>query len=859
MMLGDTPDIGYPQERQPFRSIQSPNSQAILMRTTLLVLILTCLLAPISGSFPAIRGRTVSHFALEAGLKKRWLELNSLASKLGNDRKYSEVLHLLQPEAEEYAERFSGHPYAARTLAYLGGAMQGLFRFREALRYGLRARDGALEAGDQERAAMISHNLSNLYFHLQAHQQSLEAANDSVEALAAANNHQALSMAYLHKARLVARLGDLPSAIPFFRQGIEVADRGAATPLQAAGLELLGNELMRVGRLSEAEDAIVDAFRLRKTSRDPSITTTYQYLAMLHYKQGKHDSALALMETAMGLRDRSPRLPRWNLYYYRAQIQFAKGDLHGALNDLRIAIAQFHDARMHLAASEALRVSNTVAMQEVYSLFVDVATELYRRRRDPALVAESLWAAESNRAYSLRESSGETDRWQQHVPPNYAETLAQLHAAYAAIYRASSEQQRRRIQELRLRLSEMEAAAGASSVSLPAQAMPRDPAQWVRQLQSRLQPSDTLLVFHLGQDQSFLWRVGRNLLELHPLPSRESLIEEVDRFRQAVAADLPSQVSAGEVLYANLFGSLKGLNAHGDWILVPDGPLYGLPFSALVTRRHMGKPVYLAESGAVHLIPGLWALEQSSPDDSGWTGPPVAVGDPVYNRADPRWKPDSSSGLLRPLRSLADLFSRHVDARELSRLPGTEQEIAACSRSWQAAGNIPGPVLRGADANPETIASALQLRPSLMHFATHLIPSPENPSATLLALSLDPAAQPSFLGQEWIASRNVKASLVMMSGCHSGGAEVKPGEGLMGLTRAWLLAGARTVAATLWAIPDDAALTPTFYRYWFDLNHLPARRRAARALQSSQLDMIRSTTFRSRPKYWASYFVVGRS
>jgi len=100
----------------------------------------------------------------------------------------------------------------------------------------------------------------------------------------------------------------------------------------------------------------------------------------------------------------------------------------------------------------------------------------------------------------------------------------------------------------------------------------------------------------------------------------------------------------------------------------------------------------------------------------------------------------------------------------------------------------------------------------------------------------------------------VDAGVVVLSGCHSSTGDVLPGTGLLGLTRAWLTAGASTVVASQWPTPDDSG--PLFDTFYSSLG--PQRSVSpGEALRRAQVAMIRAGGWRARPRYWAAYFVVG--
>jgi CHAT domain-containing protein len=100
---------------------------------------------------------------------------------------------------------------------------------------------------------------------------------------------------------------------------------------------------------------------------------------------------------------------------------------------------------------------------------------------------------------------------------------------------------------------------------------------------------------------------------------------------------------------------------------------------------------------------------------------------------------------------------------------------------------------------------------------------------------------------------HVPGAVVVMTGCESGSGQALAGAGLIGLTRAWQVAGASAVVSTLWPVKDSSeGLFPGFYRR---LRSLPA----AEALRQSQVEMIRSGTWRAQPRYWAAYQLTGGS
>jgi CHAT domain-containing protein len=186
----------------------------------------------------------------------------------------------------------------------------------------------------------------------------------------------------------------------------------------------------------------------------------------------------------------------------------------------------------------------------------------------------------------------------------------------------------------------------------------------------------------------------------------------------------------------------------------------------------------------------------------------------------------------------------------MPRLVSSTSELDACARAWGG----PRVLLEGRDAARQQISEQLRRNPLIAHFATHVLESSGNPPHGLIALSLTASGESQVLEQREIARWRIHTELVVLSGCHSAAGAALNGTGLLGLTRAWLAAGARTVVGSRWSTPDDdGALFSAMYRR---LRSQP-RRDAAGALRAAQLEMIQSAGWRSSPRYWGAYFAVG--
>jgi CHAT domain-containing protein len=215
-------------------------------------------------------------------------------------------------------------------------------------------------------------------------------------------------------------------------------------------------------------------------------------------------------------------------------------------------------------------------------------------------------------------------------------------------------------------------------------------------------------------------------------------------------------------------------------------------------------------------------------------------------KASPKAQP---SELARPLRDFGLLDERGA----LARLPFSREEAGAVIRAAPA-----GSGLEALDfsASREAATSAELSQYRVVHFATHGLLNTEQPALSGLVFSLvdeKGAKRDGFLRLHDIYNLNLPAELVVLSACQTGlGKEIR-GEGLVGLTRGFMYAGAERVTASLWKVDDGATaeLMGRFYREMFAGGRSPAA-----ALRAAQAEMLKQKRWRA-PYYWAAFVLQG--
>ena len=720
--------------------------------------------------------------------------------------------------------RLAGNPRAQVSyLTALGNTYIYLYRYAEALSAYTQARDLAHRSDDWLAAGAVTPGLSSVYFLIGDWPAARKTVEDGLADARRAGSHPYYeAQLTLQQARLAS---NSPDATAFILQAIESARMQPNVGLEAEAWDLLGDERLRRHEFAEAESALSEAHRLRMLVVRRDLRLSYWRLGALRLEQGRLDEAAQFTDAAIAANLQSGSdLSSGTLLHQRGLIRLAQGKIPSALADFEAAAtsAERWRAVVPPPSQASLTAADTELDRSVSRTLIETAAHEALVSSNPHWAEVAFLAAERNRAASLRQSAELTEVWRKKLPSLYWATLARVRAEESNALRLASTSTVS--DRLHLELSEMEAAAGLGY-------SPKNLENFRTQssltlFQQGLSDSELFLSFYSGSTESYLWAVTRRSLHLYRLPGADRIKEIVTEFQRAVLEhDSPRQ---GEAAYTALFSQL---DAHErkqhDWLLSLDGPLFELPFAAMRTAGQ-----YLVEQHSLQITPTAVLLHRAQPPNPqhGYLG----VSDPIYNTADDRLPPSRN-----PLMG---------GGGQLNRLVASSEEVERSARAWSG----PAKFLTGPDVSGQTFANIVtEFQPATIHFATHVVSGTNSPRSAFLAFSLGPGGSPELLGPADISMLRVPDSLIVMTGCASGAGESRAGAGLLGLTRAWLAAGAAGVLATQWPVEDAKGdLLPSFYK------HFPGIP-AAEALRRGQVEMLHSGTWQADPAYWAAFQLTG--
>ena len=503
----------------------------------------------------------------------------------------------------------------------------------------------------------------------------------------------------------------------------------------------------------------------------------------------------------------------------------------GALAELQISRGQYTAADRVFDRAEAFvdgMIGNYSGIFEKTAL-IRASSELYARHF--SLIAEHF--RDPARAYAV-------------VEQVRGRVLTDLLRAGAT----TSDQARRNehtLSELRLRL--METHSGSEMRRLRDQISLAEQARWVAPgvsilkshsqervelstIQRSLTPSALLLEYVLADPKSYCLVVSRNEARVVTLGSKRQLEALAAEYLNAVKGKQTAETVSRQ-LYDALLRPIGGIGQGRTLVIVRDGRLHLLPFDALLDDA--GR--YVAQTDTVVYAPSASSLYLLATEEQSRARrrPLLAVGAVPYG----------SEEMKRAN------VTRGYNAKGLADLPASRDEVMAAAAALRSTANT---LLLGQAATESSFKNARLEDYKLVHLAVHGLADQNDSDRAALFLLSDPAAgEDGILHASEIVQMRFGADAVVLSACDTAVGPVQGEEGIATLSKAFLLAGARTVISTLWSIDDTFALflMKQFYK------HLGSQETPANALAAAKRDMLHKFGAKAVPYYWAAFTCEG--
>ncbi len=552
------------------------------------------------------------------------------------------------------------------------------------------------------------------------------------------------------------------------------------------------------------------------------------------------------------------------------------GNFNEALKQIKNSIAINDILRSEITSPDE-RASYLGATWEYYDFYIDLLMLLHKNNPQVGHNIEALNISERGRARSLLELLNEAQAdIQQGVDPTLKNQERQLKKQLTAKIQYQLQLLKnqptneeiifldKEIKRLQRIYQQLEYEIRAKNPRYAALTQPQPLT--VKEIQQQVVDADSiLLAYWLGEERSYLWAVTPTTINTYILPKRAEIQAAAKEFLDFLTVPSMRGTIKAKAATANLSQILLGQVAselgQKRLVIVGDGALQSIPFSALFVPNsnstETAKPLFvdheivnLPSASTVALIRRDTKQRQPAPKAI------AVIADPVFSPNDSRLKNQSATATHTPSlqqeRLTRDLNRKPGEAL-FARLPGTRQEAEKILNLVQKSDRFQA---FDFEASRQTATTSQLSQYQIVHFATHGFLNNQHPELSGIALSLvDRQGKPQdgLLLTPDIFNLNLPAELVVLSGCETGlGKEIR-GEGIVGLTRGLMYAGASRVLVSLWSVQDTstAELMTKFYQGMLEKGLTPAA-----ALRAAQLQMWQQEDTQE-PYYWASFILQG--
>jgi len=803
--------------------------------------------------------------------------IGNVYSALGEKQKaleyYSQSLPLRRATGNRRGE--------ATTLNNIGNVYSALGEKQKALEYLGQSLPLRRATGDRGGEATTLNNIGNVYSDLGEKQKALEYYSQSLP-LRRATGDRGGEAATLNNIGLVySDLGEQQKALEYYSQSLPLSRATGDRSGEALILNNIGNIYFSLGEKQKALEYYSQSLPLsRATGNRYGEATTLNNIGLVYFELGEKQKALEYLGQSLPLSRATGDRPGEATTL--SNIAYTKRDLNNlteALNDIESSLKIIENLRTKIASPE-LRTSYFATVQDYYEFYIDLLMQLHKTNPKSGYDTKALEASERSRTRSLLELLFESNaNIREGISPDLLQLEKSVQQQLDAIEKqrietiSSPNPNATKVDEIdkqRLALLEQyqQIQAKIRTASPRYAALTQPQPLTLSEIQKLILDENTILLqYSLGRERSYLWVVTSTGLTSYELPKQVDIETAAKNFLEAITSpisrDIPQQVAQasanlGQVILQPAAAQLGNKRL----LIVPDGVLHYTPFQALTLDPTAGlntnAPLIIEHE--IITLPSastLAILRQNYGDRKPPSQTLAILADPVFSPADERIKGKITQATTEKLEANNLGLNRSLRASNRQwppqRLPFTRQEAQTISSLFASDSSSQKIDF---DASRTTATDGSLANYQIVHFATHGLANSQNPELSGIVMSMvDDKGNlvNGFLRLTDIFNLKLAANLVVLSACQSGMGQNVKGEGMVGLTRGFMYAGAQRVAVSLWNVDDEgtAVLMQKFYQKMVQQKLAPAA-----ALRVAQIEMMQQEKWKS-PYYWAAFTLQG--
>ncbi|UKO99721.1 CHAT domain-containing tetratricopeptide repeat protein [Nostoc sp. UHCC 0870] len=828
-----------------------------------------------------------------ATLNNIGLVYDSLGEKQEALKYYNQALPLIRVVGDRGGQ--------ATTLNNIGKVYADLGEKQEALNYYNQALPLLRAVGDRGGQATTLNNIGTVYDSLGEKQEALKYYNQALPLLRAVGDRGGEAGILSNIGLVYADLGEKQEALKYLKQALPlfraVGDRGG----EANTLNNIGLVYADLGEKQEALKYYNQALPLYRGVGDRGgEATTLSNLGSVYNSLGEKQEALKYYNQALPLiRAVGDRGGEATILSNLAKLERDRGNLEQARTHIQAAINIIEDLRTKID-DQKLRTSYFASVQNYYKFYTDLLMQLHKKDPSKGYDALALHISERSRARSLVELLTEARAGiRKDIDPKLLaeeQRLLQLINArekqrfeilnspkiQELPYKNLADKLQTQITDLRQQYQQLQTKIRTTSPKYADLIYPQPLT--LPQIQQQLDKDTLLLQYSLGEERSYLWAVTPDSINTYELPKRADIEAAAENFYkllqnrgnllsstrgiQPVPTDISKSqhINSATKLSQLILSPVANQLGKKRLVIVADGNLQMIPFAALPDLTQVGNQTeenyqpLLVNHEIVHL-PSMTAIATQRTALKGRNSAPktlAVLADPVFAATDQRvtGQPEKIvPDLDLSLEKLAlQRAAKNLNRDNWGRIPGTRQEAETILKMVAPQQRVQA---FDFDANFDWVTNPQLSQYRFIHLATHGFADSKNPELSGIVLSLvDKTGQPinrQYLRLRDIFNLNFPADLVVLSACETGLGQNVNGEGLVGLTRGFMYAGAERLAVSLWKVDDTGTsqLMQEFYQQMLQQDKSPNI-----ALRDAQLKMWQQDKWRN-PYFWSAFIFQG--
>jgi CHAT domain-containing protein/Tfp pilus assembly protein PilF len=793
------------------------------------------------------------------------------------------------------------------TLTAIGRLYSRMGESQQALKYFEQAMRLIEPIGAPAEKGRVLTGLADVYNQLGKRQEAIEYYNQALPLFRATGDYSGEVATIYDAAGVFYSLGENQKALDYYEQALAIARAANDRRSQAFDVRQIGRVHASLGNETKALAYYLQSLAFWRTEKDfRAEADTLNPIARIFELRGETRKAREYYSRALSLsRQAEYRMGEAATLYNIARLERDRGNLIEA-RAITQSASDVIEALRAKVSSQELRASYFASVRQHYELYIDVLMQLDKSRPGEGFAAAAFTISEKARARSLLESLQEAradiregvDAALLERESSLQQTLYEKAMRHSQVLgnktdAAEAEALSKEIDRFSIEYEDIRSQIRSRSPRYASLTQPQPLS--LTEVQQRLLDDNTMLLeYMLGDERSYVWAITRTEVSSYELPGRKQIEDSARQLYELLIANQPLPGETFEqrqartqeaearlphetqVLSRLVLEPLVEKLGTKRLLIVADGALQYIPFQALTTSAKARAGESVASSSALeerplildHEIvsePSASALALVLSEAANRKPAPKSVAilaDPVFDVADSRIKSPKASSMQAAATATATpngevtraLRDVGVDGGQVPRLPSSREEAEAIMSvvPWRT-----GFKAVDFDANRATAMGSELRKYRVVHFATHAMLNNEHPELSGIVLSLvdqNGQHQDGYLRLHDIYNLKLPVDLVVLSACQTGlGKDVK-GEGLIGLTRGFMYAGASGVVASLWKVDDEATaeLMKHFYAGLFDKGLSPSA-----ALREAQLALRQQKRWHE-PYFWAGFVIQGQ-